>query len=58
MQKLFKGSKIVGASHPIVIAPMGVVMQEVSSFDTSLGMEAVPISLRKLTTRVCTKHLH
>ena len=52
MQKLFKGSKIVGSAFPIVIVPMGAKVQEISSFETSLGAQAVPSSLRRLSSMV------
>ena len=53
MQKLFKGSKIVGAKFPIVLAQLGSYRQEISSFQTSLAEdETLPATLRRMTLTV------
>ena len=52
VQKIFKGSKIVGSAFPIVIVTLKQGVQEISSFETSLGATAVPSTLRRLTSGV------
>ena len=60
VQKLFKGSKIVGAKFPIVLAQLGSYRQEISSFQTSLAEdETLPATLRRMTLTVrasCERH--
>ena len=53
MQKLFKGSRIVGAKFPIVLAQLGSFRQEISSFQTSFADdEDLPVTMRRMTLTV------